>query len=263
MTEQLLTSPAASVVFKIGNPGKLKRNSQQETAPEPTSTDGKAQLLLIPGCATTQITPETTKKAVYLLNKAAYSSEILASPTCCGALFRHHGNDEKANKLLEQISNKYQSNQYIGVIHLTSGCSNYLNTQETVNTTQSIYPYLLANKTLLKFENTSKVNVAIHTPCSSDKHSTQQITELLKLIPNLQVDIIPNSHGCCGAAGSFMLSNTKVANQLRQPITEHIQQSNYDIVISANIGCALHLQGGLPSTLFMHPIDILFKYLRP
>lgn len=264
LSEQLLTSPSLAPVFNLGNTGKLKKYSQQgETLEAQETLKHRPQLLLIPGCATSQITPETVKKSVILLNKSGYSTEVLDSPLCCGALFAHHGKPAQADHLLKQISNKRHSTDYHGVIHLASGCSNFINSQTGKDSIDSIFPFLLSAPTPLKFIHSDSLKVAIHTPCSSSQQSTQQIMTLLKKIPNLQIQVIPEMHGCCGAAGSFMLTNPKVSKQLRQPIAEHIQQSNYDIVISANIGCALHLQAGLPDIKLMHPIDLLFKYSRP
>jgi glycolate oxidase iron-sulfur subunit len=66
---------------------------------------------------------------------------------------------------------------------------------------------------------------------------------------------------CCGGAGSYMIAEPKMADLLLQDKIESIRQSGADTVLTANIGCMLHLQkgvrrAGLP-TKILHPLVFL------
>ena len=83
---------------------------------------------------------------------------------------------------------------------------------------------------------------------------------LLARIPGLQVVELPDT-GCCGAAGLHQLTDPDRAAAFRQPLLEAFAASGATRLLSANIGCRLHLAGGTTLPV-VHPIDFLAEHLE-
>ncbi|HLF98122.1 MAG TPA: hypothetical protein VI457_13340, partial [Methylococcaceae bacterium] len=49
--------------------------------------------------------------------------------------------------------------------------------------------------------------------------------------------------------------------QLRQPLLERIRAAKPDILVTSNIGCALHLRSGLRGVEVIHPATLLARSL--
>ena len=53
------------------------------------------------------------------------------------------------------------------------------------------------------------------------------------------------------------------ADALRDPIVTEIKQQQTDILVTTNIGCAMHIQAGLKKAgvniELQHPVDLLLK----
>jgi glycolate oxidase iron-sulfur subunit len=63
--------------------------------------------------------------------------------------------------------------------------------------------------------------------------------------------------GCCGGAGLHQLADPDRAASLRAPVLAAIPETA-DVLLSANIGCRLHLAGKLP---MQHPLEFMANYL--
>jgi len=107
----------------------------------------------------------------------------------------------------------------------------------------------------------SKQHVALHIPCSQSTvvKSDDATRKLLAMIPDLRIHHLPD-WGCCGGAGLHMLNEPERAARLRKPILADIQLSEVTQLLSANIGCRLHLANGLKIPV-RHPIDFLAEHL--
>jgi glycolate oxidase iron-sulfur subunit len=61
---------------------------------------------------------------------------------------------------------------------------------------------------------------------------------------------------CCGSAGTYSVLQPQLARTLRDRKLERIGAASPDVILSSNIGCILHLQGGTPLPV-MHWIEWL------
>jgi glycolate oxidase iron-sulfur subunit len=52
------------------------------------------------------------------------------------------------------------------------------------------------------------------------------------------------SHLCCGSAGTYSVLNPDIATTLRDRKLGHLSDLKPQAIVSANIGCITHLQGG-------------------
>jgi glycolate oxidase iron-sulfur subunit len=55
---------------------------------------------------------------------------------------------------------------------------------------------------------------------------------------------VNESHLCCGSAGTYSILHPEIAQTLRDRKLGHLSALQPQAILSANIGCILHLQGG-------------------
>jgi glycolate oxidase iron-sulfur subunit len=63
-------------------------------------------------------------------------------------------------------------------------------------------------------------------------------------------------HLCCGSAGTYSVLNPALATQLRDRKLANLQETRPQAIVSANIGCISHLQGGT-TTPVRHWIELI------
>jgi glycolate oxidase iron-sulfur subunit len=64
------------------------------------------------------------------------------------------------------------------------------------------------------------------------------------------------SHLCCGSAGTYSVLQPELAVQLRDRKLGHLAAQSPQVIVSANVGCIQHLQGGT-TTPVRHWVEVL------
>ncbi len=90
-----------------------------------------------------------------------------------------------------------------------------------------------------------------------------QPRQLLEQIPELDLLPLTESEICCGAAGSYNLTEPEMADRLGRRKVRHILATGAEAVITANAGCSLQIQAmlreaGHPLPVY-HPMDLLAR----
>jgi glycolate oxidase iron-sulfur subunit len=86
------------------------------------------------------------------------------------------------------------------------------------------------------------------------------LRRLLSRIPGLQVIELPDT-GCCGAAGLHQIEEPARAAALRAPLLGLLANCEASELLSANIGCRLHLAPGTNLPV-RHPLELIAEYLE-
>jgi glycolate oxidase iron-sulfur subunit len=85
------------------------------------------------------------------------------------------------------------------------------------------------------------------------------LRRLLARVPDLDLVELPDT-GCCGAAGLHQLTEPDRAARLRAPLFDALAVTGAVELLSANIGCRLHL-GNSAKIPVRHPIEFLAEHL--
>jgi glycolate oxidase iron-sulfur subunit len=84
---------------------------------------------------------------------------------------------------------------------------------------------------------------------------------LLRLIPGLELRELPETELCCGAAGTYNLTQPEMASQLSRRKLENILSTGARVVITANAGCLLQIMREAKvqnqQLAVVHPIELL------
>ncbi len=67
---------------------------------------------------------------------------------------------------------------------------------------------------------------------------------------------VPESHLCCGSAGTYNLLQPDIAQRLRDRKVANIASVKPDMIAAGNIGCMIQIAGGI-SVPVVHTIELL------
>jgi glycolate oxidase iron-sulfur subunit len=102
-----------------------------------------------------------------------------------------------------------------------------------------------------------KLVVAYHSACSLQhgQKITQAPKELLSK-NGFVVKDVPESHLCCGSAGTYNILQPDIANRLRDRKVANIAMVGPDMIAAGNIGCMVQIAGGT-SVPVVHTVELL------
>jgi glycolate oxidase iron-sulfur subunit len=90
----------------------------------------------------------------------------------------------------------------------------------------------------------------------------KQPRQLLEMIPGLELVPLNESELCCGAAGSYNLTQPEMAERLGARKAANVLATKPQAVFTANAGCLLqiakHLRAAAPDVWVAHPVDALY-----
>jgi glycolate oxidase iron-sulfur subunit len=231
----------------------------------PTKSFRKGVVSLFLGCTSSAIDIQTLKASIYVLNKLGFDIQIPSEQTCCGSIAKQMGDAKEFDKLLAK--NKRCFNKDIPIITVVSGCGSGLHDDLLGFNIQDISTFLVNcdwSSTLITPMN---AHIFVHDPCTlrNVQKSQQAVYDLLKKIPNTEISALPGNTQCCGGAGAYMITQSKMASDLRDDKINFIRSNNVDILTTSNIGCFLHIAHGLReqnlSVNLLHPVQIIAKQM--
>ncbi len=91
--------------------------------------------------------------------------------------------------------------------------------------------------------------------CSTGRKSRQLPKELLSK-NGFVVKDVPESHLCCGSAGTYNILQPDIASRLRDRKVANIASVKPDMIAAGNIGCMVQIAGGT-SVPVVHTIELL------
>ncbi|MGF1750132.1 MULTISPECIES: (Fe-S)-binding protein [Vibrio] len=88
-------------------------------------------------------------------------------------------------------------------------------------------------------------SVVMHTSCAARRemnvHTTS--TELLSQLSNVELRVQDYESECCGFGGSFSVRHPDISQAMVEDKTRHISNTQSDILVSADWGCLLNING--------------------
>lgn len=235
----------------------LPRPPARVTLPAPSNA--VESVALFSGCIADTYESGSRAALARLLAAAGLRVVQPTGQTCCGAAAAHAGDASTATRLA--TVNRAAFAGQARVLCLASGCQDTLarslaggpaveDALATLDRVAGQLHFRAANR-----------RVALHLPCTqrSVVRSEAALRRLLARVPGLDLVELPDT-GCCGAAGLHQLAEPARAAALRQPLLDALAASGATELLSANIGCRLHLADGTTIPV-RHPIDFLAEHL--
>ena len=184
-----------------------------------------------------------------------------AAQACCGSVHAHAGNLVRGKRLA--AINRHAFATADTVLTLASGC--HESVRQSLDGTEVVdaLSFFAIHGESLRFVE-HRERIALHLPCTQRNvvKSVPALRRLLARVPGLDVVELDAGYGCCGAAGTRMLADPLRADEYRQPLLAQLAASGATRVLSANIGCRLHL-GNATAVPVQHPLEFLAEVLAP
>jgi glycolate oxidase iron-sulfur subunit len=215
---------------------------------------------------------------------SAEGCEVVAPPeqTCCGALFVHAGEEERAQELARKTIDAFEKADAETIVINAAGCGsnvkeyghllrddpNYAERARQFAAKCKDISEILAELPPRAERRPLKARVAFHDSCHL-QHAQgirSQPRSLLQQIPGTQILEIPESPICCGSAGIYNLVQPAAATELGDRKARLIAPLQPDIVVTGNPGCLLQLQSSLARANdripVVHTIQLLDASIR-
>ncbi len=237
------------------------------------SSETSAALFL--GCVADITQPEVSAAAILMLNALGVEVRLPKTQGCCGALDQHAGRKSAAARLARANLAAFAGGD--AIVGTASGCLATLKDYPDILGSEGVdfakrvmdmSEFIARHERLHKIHFHSwKARALVQTPCTLRNvlKTGAAVPDLLHRIPKLEVLSLPASLGCCGAAGSYMLTQAEQADAFAEEFAAAIEKQKPDVLVSSNVGCALHLSAALKRRGLhipvMHPVEILAKQL--
>lgn len=236
----------------------------------PTRATRIGRVGLFAGCTGQALQGGALQAAIALLNHTGFDVHLPARAACCGALAQHGGQRTRARAQADATRALYGAD-LDAVVSIASGCGTHIDGYAP----PLQIPHLDVCRFLLERADLGDTDfvplaqtVFLHVPCTVENvyRGGEWARTLLHKIPQIQLLTVGESGQCCGAAGEHMLRHPGTAASLREPVLAGIQGATGDLLLTSNIGCAMHLGEGLIGARrrmrILHPVELLAGQLR-
>lgn len=251
------SSLRAAIALLPALPGPVRDSLPR--SPLPAETHGR--VALFGGCVQSALEHDAQDAAALLLATAGYEVARIEG-LCCGALAAHTGDAADAARKAEHVRAVFAASSVGTLLTATPGCLGTLREDLAGAQVHDAMAFLDLHGDALEFRPLQR-RAALHLPCTQVNvaRADGAVQRLLARIPGLELCVLPTKGLCCGAAGSYMLEFPERAAAQRQRVFENLPDPLPDLLLTANIGCRLHLAAGLHELgdriQVQHPLALL------
>src|SRR5438874_2807511 len=223
----------------------------------------RGRVALLQGCAQQVLAPRINQAAVNLLTRHGIEVVLVRDEQCCGALTHHLGQDGDALARARANITVWQKEAEQGgldaILVTASGCGTVIKDYgfmlredrefaapaARISALAKDITEYLAGIDLAPSNQQGDVKVAYHAACSLQHGQKvgRAPKELLSKIGFVVKDV-PESHLCCGSAGTYNILQPELAGRLRERKIANIENIKPDVIAAGNIGCMMQIAAG-------------------
>lgn len=249
----------------------------------PAQGTRRARVALFTGCVADGMFRHVHWATAQVLQANGCDVVIPRTQACCGAIHYHSGSSEPALKLAQQ-NIQALGQEVDAIIVNVAGCGSML--KDYGHLAEEISPGATAMQHQFeafarKVQDVSEflaklgpVTPKVPVPLRATYHDAchlchaqkirEQPRQLLGLIPQLELIPLTESEICCGAAGSYNLTEPEMSDRLGDRKLRHVLATGAQVVVSANAGCTLQMQAllnasGHAEIEVLHPVELLAR----
>jgi glycolate oxidase iron-sulfur subunit len=259
----------------------LPRMRSLPALPEFLPAEGtkRATVALLTGCVNDVVFRQVNWATAKVLQKNGVEVWTPRSQGCCGALHLHAGKEAKAKAFASDLCQAIMQGPKIDAIVVNvAGCGStlkdYAHLLADTTDSESVRLFQAKVKDVHEFlmelgpikpTHALKLRATYHDACHlcHAQKIRSAPRELLKMIPGLELAPLNESELCCGAAGSYNLSQPEMAERLGERKAKNVLTTNCNAVFTGNAGCLLqigkHLRSNRPDVWVAHPVEALLK----
>lgn len=248
----------------------------------PAKGKTRCRVAFLTGCVQDELFRETNKATVSVLARNGCDVIIPVLQACCGALHTHTGEREYARQLARRNIEAFEMTGADYYIVNASGCGAAMKEYAHLLHDDPAYAERAANfvskmrdfaELLVQIgfqppQVEYKVRVTYQDACHM-KHGQKifnQPRSLLRAVPGLELVEMCDSDWCCGSAGVYNVVQPVMANEVLSWKTANIKNTQAEIVVASNPGCAIQIAYGMhkegKSVEVLHLAELLERVYR-
>lgn len=274
-------------------PGMLRKKiptSNEANTAWPASHHAR-KMVVLDGCVQPSLAPGINPATARVLDRLGISLIKAESAGCCGAVTFHLNRQEEALDYMRRNIDAWWPHVQGGVeavVITASGCGTMVKeyghllardpqyaekAARISELSKDISEVIFAEREkleviLLSTQHSARspasdvqLRVAFHSPCSL-QHGLQisGMVESLLTSAGFELTMVPDSHLCCGSAGTYSILQPELSQRLLKNKVEALESDQPAMLATANIGCLTHIQSGT-SLQVRHWINILDERL--
>lgn len=259
---------------------RLKRHYGSLPEVLPAIGPRRARVGLFLGCVADGLFPQTNFATAKVLQANGCEVWIPKAQQCCGALHYHTAQDAEARRLVAANCEAFGANgprwdDLDAIVTNAAGCGAMLKEYAHIthgrggheaaaafNRKVKDVSEFLYELGLVKPTHPLRVKATYHDACHL-RHAQQvqkQPRALLEMIPGLELVPLPETELCCGAAGSYNLTQPDMAERLGERKAANIRATGAKALFTGNVGCLMQIVRHLRAAdvWCAHPVDALW-----
>ena len=219
------------------------------------------KMLILQGCVQSVATPNTNIATANILHKLGIELIAPNKAGCCGAVSQHLSAQQEAMDFMRSNIDAwwpYIEQGVAAIVVTASGCGTMIKeygyhlkhdthyAEKAIKVSElakDISEILTAEELPIDRINPSIKHIAFQSPCTL-QHGQQLdgVVESILKRCGFTLSPVENAHLCCGSAGTYSILQADLSQQLLNNKLTALQSHQPEMIITANIGCQLHLQ---------------------
>lgn len=274
--EQLL--PSDGKIWPRRLPKSIPSNGSSKHGQDAHAT----RVGFFPGCIGSVMFEKVNRQAVELLAACGADVVVPRSQACCGAIHHHNGVWGPAVQFAKRNIDAFVPENAPAVDRIVStiaGCGAMLRDYDHLLRDDPQYAHrakifvskvrdvseVLLEIGLPQMNHPLNMTVTYHDAChlAHAQKVTAAPRKLLASIPGLRLVPLAESDMCCGAAGTYNITQPEMATQLAERKIRHIEATGAEVCATGNVGCAMHIQSEAEARKkpirIVHPVELLHR----
>ena len=260
---------------------------ERSSTPEPWPAVRHARkVLMLEGCVQPTLAPEVNGAAAQVLDRLGISAVPVLAAGCCGAVSHHMSAHEETLQQLRANIDALWPHVAAGaeaIVMTASACTAMLTDYGHLLRADPVYAQRAARVSALARDLSEVVlsekqsllealsrqpvpkpmpKVAFQSPCTL-QHAlkVRGPVETLLDAAGYALTPVPDSHLCCGSAGTYSILQPELSARLLQAKVAALEQGQPEVIATANIGCQTHIRTGTTLPV-RHWIELLEERFR-
>ena len=223
------------------------------------------KMLALAGCVQPALSPDINAAAARVLDRIGISLVEAKGAGCCGALCFHIGYQGEGLADMRAMIDRWwpmvERGEVEAIVMTASGCGvvvkdyahllrhdpQYAGKAEKISAmTRDLSEVIDAETARIEALPGKKGGrIAFHPPCTLQHgQDIKGVTERVLARAGFELTPVPDSHLCCGSAGTYSILQPELSAQLKRNKLAALASGEPEEILTANIGCLAHLQSG-------------------
>ena len=212
-------------------------------------------------CIIDQLYPEVGVSVVRVLRRSGVEVDFPVSQTCCGQPLYNSGFTQEAKKLAQRTLEAMEGSDYVvapsgscgamlRVFYLDLFADDAEMSERARDLSSRVYEFTEFLTEVVGVETPETVaaaqKVAYHPSCHLMREmEVREAPAKLLRAAGVSAVPLPNAEQCCGFGGTFAVKYPHISQEMLADKIDAIAASGADLVTACDMGCLMHIGGGL------------------